>query len=79
MAPRAGAGARRPVDRASGELRRALEASEDERRSASQILSAMTEGVLLFGADGSMVFANSAANATWGPTRRRWTPCCPTG
>jgi signal transduction histidine kinase len=47
--------------RATEELRRALEASEDERRSASQILSAMTEGVLLFGPDGSTRFANPAA------------------
>jgi signal transduction histidine kinase len=48
-------------ERETGELRRALEDSEDERRSASQILSAMTEGVLLLGADGSTRFANPAA------------------
>jgi signal transduction histidine kinase len=48
-------------ERGTEELRRALEASDDERRSASQILSAMTEGVLLFGPDGSTRFANPAA------------------
>jgi len=47
-------------ERGTEELRRALEASEDERRSTSQILSAMTEGVLLFGPDGSTRFANPA-------------------
>jgi signal transduction histidine kinase len=48
-------------ERATEVLRRALEASEDERRSASRILAAMTEGVLLFDADGSTRFANPAA------------------
>jgi signal transduction histidine kinase len=43
------------------DLRRALADSEDERRSASRILSAMTEGVILFDADGSTRFANAAA------------------
>ena len=42
-------------------LRRALEISEDERRSASQILSGMQEGVLLFAPDGSTRFANPTA------------------
>jgi signal transduction histidine kinase len=55
-------------ERGTEELRRALEASEDERRSASQILSAMTEGVLLFGADGSTRFANPAAERQLGST-----------
>jgi signal transduction histidine kinase len=54
-------GAEAAREREADELRRALGASEDERRSASQILSAMTEGVLLFGADGSTRFANPAA------------------
>ena len=48
-------------ERGTEELRGALEASERRRRSASQILSSMTEGVLLFGPDGSTRFANPAA------------------
>ncbi len=48
-------------ERANEELRRSLEAAEDESRTASQILEAMTEGVLLFGGDGTTRFANSAA------------------
>src|SRR5262245_37228844 len=60
---RARAGAARSAhERGTQELRRELEASEDERRSAAQILSAMTEGVLLFGADGSTRLANPAAD-----------------
>ena len=47
-------------ERANEELRRSLEAAEDESRTASQILEAMTEGVLLFGGDGTTRFANSA-------------------
>ena len=53
-------------ERGMQELRRALEASEDQRRSASQILSAMTEGVVLFAADGSTRFANPAAESLLG-------------
>jgi signal transduction histidine kinase len=53
-------------ERAAEELGRLLEVSEDERRSASRILSAMQEGVLLFGPDGSTRFANSAAERLLG-------------
>ncbi|HJU57539.1 MAG TPA: ATP-binding protein [Actinomycetota bacterium] len=63
---RAAASAR---ERENEEFRRTLEASEDDRRSASQILSAMTEGVLLFGADGTTRFANPAVERHLG-----WSP-----
>ena len=53
-------------ERMAEELRRALEISEDERRSASQILSSMQEGVLLFGADGTKTFANPAVDRLLG-------------
>ena len=53
-------------ERTAEELRRALEISEDERRSASQILSSMQEGVLLFGADGTKTFANPAVDRLLG-------------
>jgi two-component system phosphate regulon sensor histidine kinase PhoR len=52
---RASASARDLVER---DLRRNLEASEEERRSASLILSSMEEGVVLFGPDGRATFAN---------------------
>jgi signal transduction histidine kinase len=40
------------------EMRRSLEASEEQRLSASLILSSMEEGVVLFGPDGRATFAN---------------------
>jgi signal transduction histidine kinase len=56
---RASASARDLVER---DLRRSLEASEEERRSASLILSSMEEGVVLFGPDGRAVFSSPSVS-----------------
>ena len=57
-------------ERTAEELRRAVEISEHERRSASQILSSMQEGVLLFAEDGTTSFANPAVEGHLGSIGR---------